>query len=115
MIVNDPGNDIAVYDLFVETDEFNLSLTLGGTSVNATIVDTGFVNANGQAITVAYFDLTDLGVAAGASITSLYVNSPKSTELAVIGSLNGVVVPESSTLLLLFSGLLGLIWAGQRP
>lgn len=117
VIVNNPGNDLAVYDLFVDPDEFNVSLvnrTLnpGAPSVNASIADTGFVNANSEAITVAFFDLDDLGVAAGASINSLFINSPRSTELTFVSSLNGV--PESSTFLLLLSGLLGLMWGRQR-
>ena len=113
LVQNGPGDDLAIFEIFVEAGEyFGISLA-GGTQILTTLSDTGTTNSAGHAITVAFVDLDDLGVAAGATISSIVLHSPKSVELASFGALNSVTVPEPALAALLLAGSLGL-GAGAR-
>ena len=102
VVRNGPGNDLAVFELGT-AEVAAIQLELGGTQRTAQSIYTGFSNSRGAPINVAWFDLTDFGLAPDATIDSLVLRPVGAPEFSAVGA-----VPEPTTGLLLGLGLLGV-------
>ena len=117
-ILNGNGNDFVLFD-FIDPKSFtvtinNVSVTRLASATSSTVtVPSSIVPLS---LNAAAFDLTDFGLAAGSSISSVHIllgpNAPGfNTVLSYAGVLNtgtGAVVPEPSTWMLMIMGF-GLI------
>jgi hypothetical protein len=119
VVVNGPGADLALFELgFVDT--FKVSLSIGGTVLSYLATDTGHTilaaDDSTYALNVALVDLSDFGLAAGATISSIVIGMDTFGQegtvpaLSLVGALNSApsAVPEPASLALLAAGLLGL-------
>jgi len=130
-IVNGAGDDLVVFET-IAAESFDLALFDGGltpfmtftpiftgTTVGAEVGSTNTGNLNAAAI-----DLSDFGIAAGATISSLRIRtvvgggsvpgSLAGADIVAIGALNSRAVPEPSTFALLAAGLLAVYRATRR-
>jgi hypothetical protein len=114
-IVNRSGYDLALFELGTP-DTFNLSLTLGGTTIEYPTSYTGF-SIGRYYLNVAQINLDDFGlpmdalvdqIVVGMDLLSIYGNRPS---LTLAGALDPVPVPGA--VWLLGSGLLGLVIRGR--
>ena len=108
VVVNAAGDDLAFFEIG-DPEPILVSLTVGGAFVSvptAYTLEDSF--PSGRKINVGFLDLSDLGVADGAIITSIVANGAGTQpEFAGVGALNSV--PEPSTVMLTALALLGLI------
>ena len=113
--------DLAIFELGIP-DTFKVSLTIGGTTLNYTTASTGY-NAGGYSLNVALVDLSDFGVAPGATISDIVLgmdiygrDSGTVPSLTAVGALNSCPVPEPSTYFAGMSalGMLGLMFRRNR-
>ncbi len=115
--VNGAGKDIVLFELGVP-DGWNV--TIGGITNSYTSAGTGFT-AGGFGLNAAAFDLSDFGIAAGSSISSLRLSfftagGGTIASTSLIGALNSGPaggVPEASTWAMLIAGF-GLTGAAMR-
>jgi hypothetical protein len=118
VVVNGPGADLALFELGF-ADTFKVSLSIGGTVLSylATYTGVDILAADGStyALNVARVDLSDFGLAAGATISSIVIGMDTVGQeetvpaLSLVGALNSATaVPEPGSLALLAAGLLGL-------
>ena len=121
VMVNGAGNDLVVWEIGTP-DNFGISLTVGGTTQTIVSAATGFSNAQGFGINVAYFDLDAFGIAPGGSVSSFvanmgfpFVNTSASPTFGAAAALNSAPVPEpESLLLLLLAALSALVVSRKR-
>jgi hypothetical protein len=125
-LVNGPGEDLALFELGV-VDTFQVSLTIGGTTRNYGSSFTG-ETAGGFPLNLAKVDLSDFGVADGASLNGVVIGlSFLSTggttvpSLSLVGAINSsdIVhgVPDGGStagLLALAAGALGMTRFGRK-
>ncbi len=114
--VNGAGNDIVLFELGVP-DGWNVTIngiTLGGLSAN-----TGF-SAGGFNLNALAIDLSDFGIAANGTVSSLsvtFISGGATTSTSLVGALNsasvGGAVPEPATWAMLIAGF-GLVGAAVR-
>ena len=109
--INGAGNDLVLWEIGTP-DDFGMSLTVGGFTHRIMSVSSGFTNAQGFGINIAFLDLDDLGVAPGAAISSIvvkmgfpFVNTSVSPTLGAVAALHSGRAPEPTSLLLLAVGL----------
>jgi hypothetical protein len=107
--VNGPGDDIVLFELGVP-DSWNV--TINGTTLLETPIDTGFTAA-GFDLNAAAFDLSDFGVASGGSISQIHLTfnlDPGGTiaSTSLVGALHTSSAPEPSTWAMLLVGFAGL-------
>ncbi|MEP1537493.1 MAG: hypothetical protein ABJQ34_16090 [Paracoccaceae bacterium] len=117
-IVNGTGADLAIFELFVEAAE-DIYVTIGGVQVVESQTFTGFTNASGFDVYVSLFDLSDFGVAAGGTITSVTLQGDcttaacagpglASSPFVAVGAINSLPVapvPLPASLPFLFFGV----------
>ena len=115
-VFNGAGADLAIFELGIP-DSFRV--TINGVEKDYLSAGTGF-NANGFAVNVAKIDLSDFGLANGATINSvvigLDIHGPSGTvpSLSLVGGLNVSPVPEPETYALMLGGLGLLGFAARR-
>jgi len=128
-LVNGPGPDLALFELGSPPDTFQIALSIGGQTINYTSAATGFLSIldaqHIYPINLAEVDLSDFGVAAGASLDKVVIglsfqtqaNATVSTvpSLSLVGALN--TVPDSGSMLSLgaFSALAMLALSRLLP
>lgn len=118
--VNGPGADIVLFELGVP-DAWNV--TINGVTNYALSAATG-ESAGGFSLNAAAIDLSDFGVAAGGSVSQLYLtfqsgpNTSTITSTSLVGALDvgggTPPVPELSTWMMLALGFAGVGYAGLR-
>ncbi|MBL4867912.1 MAG: PEP-CTERM sorting domain-containing protein [Pseudomonadales bacterium] len=111
VVVNGVGDDIALFELGIP-DSFELSLSLGGSTISGTTTSTGIM-VGGYMLNMVTFNLDDLGVAFGDSISELVIGMDLTTgftvpSLTLAAAIHSADVPEPAAL-----GLLGLALAGM--
>ena len=135
--VNETGSDLALFFLFDQAGS-NIDVTIngttntissfaivedaGGTQQTANNVDWGGGKLNNVLLTVAELELTNFGLASGATIDSLAITMTqaevpdprKVAALSLVGSLNTAVVPVPAAVWLFGSGLIGLVGVARR-
>lgn len=109
-IVNGPGADVVFFEIGTP-DNFGIALTIGGSEVLITSSSTGY-STGPYGINIASLDLSALGVASGATVTSLVVNmgsvygaSATAPTLGAAVGLDGGAVPEPATWSMMGLGL----------
>lgn len=129
-IVNLPGVDVGIFELGSLTEPQFFSLSLGGPTAVANTTDTGFDTINGQNINFGAFDLSDLGVPVGGTVSNLFVftfcdavaagigfcteGDQVVSAVAVVAALNSISVPEPASLILFAAGVLALVLTRRR-
>ena len=120
VLVNGPGDDLVIWEVGTP-DNFGMSLTVGGASVTVVSVASGLNECGGFGCNIAYLNLDDLGVAAGAAVTSLvfnmgfpFANTSASPTLGAAAALNSRSVPEPGSVLLLLGALSALALRRRR-
>jgi hypothetical protein len=111
VLVNGPGDDLVVWEVGTP-DNFGMSLTVGGVVHTIVSVASGLADCGAFDCNIAYLNLDDLGVAAGAAVTSLvfnmgfpFANTSTSPTLGAAAALNSRSVPEPGSVLLLLGAL----------
>jgi hypothetical protein len=109
LVVNGPGADLVLFELS-RLDDFSVSLTVGGPVITAVSNSTGYSNGN-YGVNAALVDLSSLGVQSGNSVDRIVlhkavVDNPNPfisvyPDVAAVGALNSVPVPEPGFTLLL--------------
>lgn len=122
-LVNGAGDDLVLFEIGT-VDNFGISLTSGGSPQTVSTASTGFTQGQGFGINRGSFDLDLLGVAPGASVSSIFIHlgtpyavtAGSPTLGAAVGLYNmPSEVPEPSTLGLISAGLCGLaLWRRRR-
>lgn len=115
--VNEIGYDIALFEIGYSTIEsFSVDVTLIGNTIEYAVTNTGYnvrVGSSIYPLRVALIDISDFGIAPGVLLSSIYISAGPNTitppELSLVGALNSVPIPEPATMLLLSSGLIGII------
>ncbi len=112
LLFNGAGADLAVFDLGVN-DSFDLAIAVGGATRTYTTASTPFT-AGGFDLNAALIDLSDFGLAAGATVSDIQIFPlifGTTPSFAAFGALNSQAavpepsVPEPTALLLLGSAL----------
>jgi hypothetical protein len=114
-LVNGPGNDLAIFTLFAARP-INVFLSLPGSVHRATLPTsfTGTTNASGAPANVALLDLDGL-LAPGATLDRVMIAGGDETgvdapnQLAAVGALNAVAVPDPATVALVGFWVLALL------
>lgn len=115
-VVNGAGADLAFFEIGTP-DDFGISLTVGSQIYRIASVATGFTQGQEYGINLATIDLALLGLAPGASVTSIvvhmgpgFLNTSAAPTLGAASALNASAsVPDAgSSMLLLGIGLAGL-------
>lgn len=112
-LANIPGPDLAIFEMFSDSDPFYVSLTVGGPAalVPASEWEVVSTNAYGWEVRVARFDLDRLGVPRGAEVHSIVLSTPNSSvEFTAAGSL----LPEPASWNLAALALAGATALGAR-
>ena len=121
VLVNGLGADLVLFELGVPS-VFGVSITIGGTTRSYASVSTG-AQAGGFGLNAAAIDLSDFGIAFGASLSSIVIlmgdASNTQPSLSLVGALNsrelGSQIPEPASLSLAVIALLGLAATRRRP
>lgn len=116
---NNSGIDIV---LFEEGGNEDIQVTINGTTIvlpGSSSIPTGVLDAADVAIDAYEIDLSDFGVADGASITSFFIdplNSGPTFSSADISEIvaNPTIVPLPAAGWMLVAGLAGLGWVARR-
>jgi hypothetical protein len=98
-LINGPGPDLAFFELGAPTDTIELSLTIGGTTINYVTVFTGDIIGTFP-LNVRQVNLDDFGIASGASLNGivlgLSVQTPAGNGQTTVPSLSLVAAINSS-------------------
>lgn len=132
LIVNGAGSDLVIFETVAEED-FELALHIGNTLTSFQTyfsVFTGLTigdvlgNGNTAKLNAVEIDLSDFGLAIGATISTLRLytelggntvpNTTDGADIVAIGALHITAVPIPPALYLFGSGLLGLIGFARR-
>ncbi len=112
--VNGTGTDIVLFELGNVEDSWNV--TINGITLLIASFDTGF-DAGGFNLDAGLVDLTDFGIASGASISSLRLSfNPMGTvaSTSLVGALNSInAIPEPATWAMMIGGF-GMLGAAAR-
>jgi hypothetical protein len=122
-LVNGAGDDLVLFEIGT-VDSFGVSLTSGGSPLTISTASTGFTQGGGYGINLGSFNLDLLGIAPGASVSSIFIHLGSSYAVTSSGPTLGAAVglynmpsevPEPSTLGLISAGLCGLaLWRRRR-
>ncbi|MEM7743890.1 MAG: VPLPA-CTERM sorting domain-containing protein [Pseudomonadota bacterium] len=118
-IINATGFDILVFELLAAPEVTALSLTLGGASVNGTLIES--TGPDLSRINTFGFDLDDLGVAAGATLSGdVFLSRAFSGTTPDIGEIAGfdtgitAAIPLPAGMFLVLTGLGVFGWVARR-
>jgi len=111
-LVNDTGGDLVIFELGT-LNNVSVALSLGGPSMSFPVIDTGFNSGLGFTLNAAVIDLTDLGVADAAILSSIVIGGANAS-IGLVGANPASVVPVPAAVWLFGSGLLGLAGVARR-
>ncbi len=118
-LVNGAGFDLLIFEGFSLAENSNLSLTLNGSSIFGTFQESA-TTASNFTVNIFAYDLSDLGVGAGQSvsgslfITPTSISTPDIAAIAAIGSVAPVPLPAGLPLLLAGLGAFGIAARRKR-
>ncbi|XOV86175.1 MAG: PEP-CTERM sorting domain-containing protein [Pseudomonadota bacterium] len=121
-IVNNAGADLVVFDSRFSADSLYMEIEIGGSEflVGAgSFIDTGldFTLKNcgcGFSLFGAAIDLSDWGIANGATVTNLAIRGSGQSDIMGVAALHSVAVPEPAAFAFFGLGIAGLMASRRR-